>query len=303
MPIALLRQNKPFRLLYLGHAQILRRITAVDDMIQIMTVGSQLHSSLSLLARQSMLMLTELPEMVTVFEPFFRLEYSESYTCNMHADARIEGYHYCMPLETLLSLNYNSFILTVGIIGGDSHARDIYGNSHSQDTCVLLEIPSMHKLVQCFQSLHTCRNEDIYELKGVHIATIKADLCSSNVEYCSISNVNSLYQCCCKQCCGIAVYAMCYSVINPCGHWTSGTLSALASNGNTLYNVMGVKRHMPVDLPHFWQKRIFVSTFFSVQSSFDGKQYVCKTCHLIQTFSINTSVPLLTAFDSITNIQ
>ena len=43
---------------------------------------------------------------------------------------------------------------------------------------------------------------------------------------------------------------MCYSVINPCGYWTSGTLSAHASNGNTLYNVMGVKRHnMPVDLP------------------------------------------------------
>ena len=43
---------------------------------------------------------------------------------------------------------------------------------------------------------------------------------------------------------------MCYSVINPCGYWTSGTLSALASNGNTLYNVMGVKRHiMPTDLP------------------------------------------------------
>ena len=34
---------------------------------------------------------------------------------------------------------------------------------------------------------------------------------------------------------------MCYSVINPCGYCTSGTLSALASNGNTLYNVMGVK--------------------------------------------------------------
>ena len=43
---------------------------------------------------------------------------------------------------------------------------------------------------------------------------------------------------------------MYYSVINPCGYWTSGNLSALASNGNTLYNVMGVKRHtMPVDLP------------------------------------------------------
>ena len=42
----------------------------------------------------------------------------------------------------------------------------------------------------------------------------------------SISNVHSLYQCSCKQCCDIAVYAMCYSIINPCGYWTSGTLSA-----------------------------------------------------------------------------
>ena len=119
-----------------------------------MTVGKQLYSSLSLLARKSMLMLTELSEMVTVFEWFFQLEYSESYTCNMHGDARIEGYHYCKPLETFLALNYNSFILTGGIIVVDSHARDMYGNSHSQGTCVLLEIPSMHKLVRYFQSLY-----------------------------------------------------------------------------------------------------------------------------------------------------
>ena len=46
----------------------------------------------------------------------------------------------------------------------------------------------------------------------------------------------------------IAVYAMSYFVINPCGYWTSGTLSAFTSNGNTLYNVMGVKRHIiPTD--------------------------------------------------------
>ena len=83
--------------------------------------------------------------MVTVFERFFLLEYSETYTCNMHGDARIDGYHYCVPFETLLALNYNSFILTVGIIGVDSHARDMCGNSHSKVTCVLLEILSMHK--------------------------------------------------------------------------------------------------------------------------------------------------------------
>ena len=67
-----------------------------------------------------------------------------------------------MPLgtafKTLLALNYNSFVLTVGIMisvaiysiegGGykvfDSHARDMYGTCHSEGTCVLLEIPSMH---------------------------------------------------------------------------------------------------------------------------------------------------------------
>ena len=118
-------------------------------------------------------MLTELPGMVTVFGQFFHLEYSDSYTCNIHGDPRIEGYHYCLcqhsqgtAVETLLALNYNSFILTVAIIGVgiysieaggcnvfDSHARDMYHNSHSEGTCALLEIPSMHKLVY-FQTLH-----------------------------------------------------------------------------------------------------------------------------------------------------
>ena len=132
-----------------------------------------------------MLMLPELPEMVTVFERFFQLEYSESYTCNMHGDARIEGYNYGTPLgtalETLLAMNCNSFIFTVGIIGVgiystegggckvfDSHARDVYGNSHIEGTCVLLEIPSMHKLIH--------RNKDTYELEGTHIANFEVDL-------------------------------------------------------------------------------------------------------------------------------
>ena len=54
--------------------------------------------------------------------------------------------------------------------------------------------------------------EDIYELKGAHIATFEPHLFSSNVENCCTSNVAS-NQCSCKQCCPIAVYAMCYSLI------------------------------------------------------------------------------------------
>ena len=64
-------------------------MSSVDDMIQIMIVGNQLYSRLSLLKKQSMLMLTEFPGMVTVFERLFQLEDSERYTCNMHGDARI----------------------------------------------------------------------------------------------------------------------------------------------------------------------------------------------------------------------
>ena len=112
------------------------KITSVDDMTQIMIVGTQLYSSLSLLAKQSMLMLTGMPGMVTVFEQFFHLEYRDSYTSNIH--------HYCIchsqgtAFETPLALNYNLFILTVAIIGVgifsieaggynviDSHARDM----------------------------------------------------------------------------------------------------------------------------------------------------------------------------------
>ena len=55
----------------------------------------------------------------------------------------------------------------------------------------MLEIPSMHKLVQYFQTLHR-NEEDIYEVKGVHInfiATFEPHLFSSNVEHCSISDV------------------------------------------------------------------------------------------------------------------
>ena len=52
------------------------KMTSIDDMTQTMIVGIQFYSSLSLPARRSMLMLTELPGMVTVFEQFFHLEYS-----------------------------------------------------------------------------------------------------------------------------------------------------------------------------------------------------------------------------------
>ena len=51
-----------------------------NDLKQIMHIGSQLYSSLSQLSRQSFLLLTDLPSMLTVLEEDYQLEYSESYT-------------------------------------------------------------------------------------------------------------------------------------------------------------------------------------------------------------------------------
>ena len=86
----------------------------------------------------------------------------------------------------------------MGIIGVDSVARDMYGNSHSQGTCVLLEIPFIHKLVQYFQRPYSCRNEDIIytSLKVYVLPTLKLIFVQEFLNtVVHLSNVHSLYQC------------------------------------------------------------------------------------------------------------
>ena len=46
-----------------------------NDLKQIMHIGNQLYSSLSQLLRQSFLLLTDLPSMLTVLEEDYQLEY------------------------------------------------------------------------------------------------------------------------------------------------------------------------------------------------------------------------------------
>ena len=69
------------------------------------------------------------------------------------------------------------------IIGVDSHVRDMYGDSHSQGTCVLLEIPSMHKLVQYFpkQASQASVHNSINTVPEVKSKTI----CFSSLTYIS----------------------------------------------------------------------------------------------------------------------
>ena len=78
----------------------------------------------------------------------------------------------------------------------DSHARDEYGRSHPQGTCVLLEVPSIQDLVQYFQAIHSLGYN--YELRGLHIKTYE------------ITAVNSVRE----QFCAVGLYAMCYSTVS-----------------------------------------------------------------------------------------
>ena len=129
-------------------------------------------------------------------------------------------------LETLLAMNYDSFILTVELLVWVSTTLTVGDIKYlilMLEKCMVTVIVKAHVYcwkyhlcinLQYFESLY--RSEDIFELTGVHIANFEVDVCSNSVEYFSISNFNSC-QCSCKQCCAIAVYAMCYSVINPCG--------------------------------------------------------------------------------------
>ena len=126
------------------HKQV---INSPNDLVAIMSIGNELYSSLSRLAGQTYLMQTELPTKLTVFDDNYQLDYSEGYTGTMHQEIAMEGYQYCTSLqrafESLISQEYNNFILTVGSIGVaiysagdvgfkifDSHARDVYGRVH-----------------------------------------------------------------------------------------------------------------------------------------------------------------------------
>ena len=123
----------------------------------------------------------------------------------------------------------------VGLNIFDSHARDIYGRSHPQGTCVLLEVSSLNSLVHYFQSIH---NNDIFELKGVNINKVQnSTLFQSHACETRKFNVS----------CAVAVYSLCYSVIKSCSYWNSNTLSDVIQYGKRLYENSSLNKYLPLD--------------------------------------------------------
>ena len=158
--------------------------------------------------------------MLRVFDTAYQVSYIESYTGNVHGNSAIEGYHYCMSFlgafESLMAQSYTSFILGVRcIVVGiyccnngvfkvfDSHGRDLYGNSHPEGTCVLLEVPSVSSLVQYIQSLYQI--SDIFEVKGIKIAKVNLNIAENN-SFCPR-----------KQCCTIFIVLLSHQALQLLG--------------------------------------------------------------------------------------
>ena len=66
-----------------------------------MEMGDELYSTLSQCTGQVYLMQTELPAMISMSEKNYQLNYSESYTGNLHNSVSIiEGYQYSIPIDS-----------------------------------------------------------------------------------------------------------------------------------------------------------------------------------------------------------
>ena len=65
---------------------------------------------------------------------------------------------------------------------------------------------------------------DIFEVKGIKIAKVDLNIAENN-SFCPR-----------KQCCPLALYSLCYSVIKPCSYWDSNTLAAIVNIGTKFYH-------------------------------------------------------------------
>ena len=150
-----------------------------------MNTGNELYSVLSKLHNQDFLLLTELPQMVTVLETNYQMEYSPGYTGNIHDVSSTVDFVYCMPLgnalQILMGENYQSFLFTIQCntvalycdVDGrfrifDSHARNSYGFTNHEGICVFLDVDDFTALINYFQRLYD-QSRGLFELRGVCI--------------------------------------------------------------------------------------------------------------------------------------
>ena len=81
--------------------------------------GNQLYTRISESTGQTFLLQTELPSEINMLGINYEHQYSESYSSNITGNADIEGYQYCVPMntafESLISENYTLFMAFIAL--------------------------------------------------------------------------------------------------------------------------------------------------------------------------------------------
>ena len=147
--------------------------------------GNSLYSCISNLVNKDLLLLIDVPELVSIYDEIYNLDYSDPLAGDVFMGCSDEPFY---SLEDALNkiflcsrLNYNYALLTIGCNTVaifkisertykifDSHSRDLHGMPHSSGKCVLLTFEGIQKIVMFFQ---IASPEGIvpFEIKGVQI--------------------------------------------------------------------------------------------------------------------------------------
>jgi hypothetical protein len=157
--------------------------TVLND---ILCAGNNLYSFISNSVKKSYLLLTDVPEMVSVFDGIYCMQYGEPFAGDLFmANTALPYYSIDNALNNLFAethLNYQHCMLTIGsntvaILKTsegtfkvfDSHSRDLYGIPHPFGKCILTSVDSIENLVIYFQSTVPPGNETPFEIKGVTV--------------------------------------------------------------------------------------------------------------------------------------
>ena len=148
----------------------------------ILICGNSLYSIISQSINKSYLLLTDIPEFVDIENHVFNLQYSDSISGALHMSEdslpHVTLEHALN--EVLVSLHYNSCLLTIGMntvaimmpFPGvfkvfDSHSRDVFGRPSALGHCVLIPIEGIENLAEYFQLTSMSDVVIPFELMGV----------------------------------------------------------------------------------------------------------------------------------------
>ena len=152
----------------------------------ILCAGNNLYSFISNSVNKSYLLLTDVPEMVSVFDGIYCMQYGAPFAGDLFmANTALPYYSIDNALNNLFAetqLNYQHCMLTIGCNTVaifktsegtykvfDSHSRDLYGIPHPLGKCILASVDSIESLVIYFQSTVPPGNETPFEVKGVTV--------------------------------------------------------------------------------------------------------------------------------------